>query len=61
MDELQHEYFLFLNRLRESGVTNMFGAGRYLAKHYDLSHRVAGKILIAWMRWVQSNPKNRDL
>ena len=46
MDELQHEYFLFLNRLRESGVTNMFGAGRYLAKHYDLSHRVAGKILI---------------
>ena len=53
--------FSFLNRLRESGVTNMFGAGEYLEKHMDLPRKVARAKLGEWMRWVESNPSNRDL
>jgi hypothetical protein len=56
-----NEYFLFLNRLRESGVTNMFGATPYLVKHMKLSKKEASKILADWMRWVSENDGNRDL
>ena len=53
--------FEFLNRLRESGETNMFGASPYLACACDLPKREASKILIEWMQWVESNPSNRDI
>ena len=53
--------FEFLNRLRESGETNMFGASPYLACAFDLPKREASKILIEWMQWVESNPSNRDI
>jgi hypothetical protein len=53
--------FEFLNRLRESGETNMFGASPYLACAFDLPKREASKILVEWMQWVESNPSNRDL
>jgi hypothetical protein len=53
--------FIYLNRLRESGETNMFGASPYLACAYDIPRREASKILTAWMQWVNENPSNRDL
>ena len=53
--------FEFLNRLRESGETNMFGASPYLACAFDLTRREASKILSEWMQWVNANPSNRDL
>lgn len=53
--------FEFLNRLRESGETNMFGASPYLACAFDIPKREASKILVEWMQWVESNPSNRDL
>ena len=53
--------FEFLNRLRESGETNMFGASPYLACAFDIPKREASKILIEWMQWVESNPSNRDI
>ena len=53
--------FLFLNRLRESGATNMFGASRYLVMEFDLPQREASKVLKEWMEWVNENPSNRDL
>ena len=53
--------FEFLNRLRESGETNMFGASPYLACAFDLPKREASKVLIEWMEWVNSNPANLDL
>jgi len=54
------EEFLYLNRLRESGDTNMFGAAPYLEMEFDLDRREARKVLMEWMRWVESNPENRD-
>lgn len=53
--------FEYLNRLRESGVTNMLGASPYLANAFDLPKREASKILVEWMEWVEANPSNRDL
>lgn len=52
--------FLFLNRLRESGATNMWGASPYLAKAFDINQRQAGQILVEWMKWVSENPSNRS-
>lgn len=52
--------FEFLNRLRESGETNMFGASPYIAEAFDVDRREASKILMEWMQWVNNNPSNRD-
>lgn len=44
------EYFVFLDNLRESGVTNMFGATPYLMAAFDhLTYDKARNILKAWM------------
>ena len=55
------EQFIYLNKLRESGETNMYGASPYLACAFDLPKREASKVLIEWMEWVNSNPANLDL
>ena len=55
------EFFIWLNRLRESGETNMYGASPYLQCAFSLNKREASKILVEWMEWVNSNPSNRDL
>ena len=43
------QVFLYLDRLRESGITNMWGASRYVEEQFDLSDRLAGDLLIKWM------------
>ena len=44
------EVFLFLDGLRASGVTNMWGAGAYLEQVYDMNKRDAKDYLLEWMR-----------
>lgn len=46
-DELK--YFDWLEKLRVSGITNMFGASPYLAAAFNLGQREAYKILVKWM------------
>ena len=53
--------FEFLNRLRESGETNMYGASPYLACAFDLPKREASKILVEWMEWVNEEPSRVNL
>lgn len=49
------EYFDFLDDLRESGVTNMFGAGPYLQEGFDgLKRNEAHHILGLWMKTFTS-------
>jgi hypothetical protein len=43
------EYYQYLEVLRESGVTNMFGASTYLVEDFGLKSREARKILVSWM------------
>jgi hypothetical protein len=47
-------YFDFLNALRDSGATNMFGAAPYLQKEFGLSRSEARKVLGKWMKSFES-------
>lgn len=44
-------YYDYLDSLRESGATNMFGAGAYLQRDFDLSRRESKDVLMQWMKW----------
>ena len=43
------EYLEYLDELRESGVTNMFGAGSYLEEEFGLTRNDARTVLMYWM------------
>jgi len=48
--EEYYEYYKYLEALRQSGVTNMFGAVPYLRKEYpQLSYEEASAVLSNWM------------
>jgi hypothetical protein len=40
----------YLDELRESGVTNMFGAGEYLREMYGFREVDAKAVLLYWMK-----------
>ena len=41
--------YTYLDDLRESGVTNMFGAGPYVEEAFDIPESEARELLIGWM------------
>lgn len=43
------KYYEFLEALRKSGETNMFGASPYLSAYYGMSSRKAIEILSEWI------------
>ena len=43
------EYYVYLEKLRQSGETNMFGSAPYLREAFGLGRREAIKILSSWM------------
>ena len=49
-DESAEFYFDYLNKLRDSGRTNMFGAVPYLRAEFGLDRNTARQILAKWMR-----------
>jgi hypothetical protein len=54
----QNEMFLYLDDLRDSGVTNMFGARPYLMRAFDIPPARATATLSAWMKtYSQRHPK----
>lgn len=50
MKDDKQEYFEYLDELRESGITNMFGARPYLQEEFGLETNEAGAILVEWMK-----------
>jgi hypothetical protein len=48
-EQVRLTHYRFLVKLRDSGATNMYGAGQYLEEAYGLSRKEAGKILVDWM------------
>jgi len=42
--------FTYLEGLRQSGVTNMFGAGPYLEREFGLNRNEANEVLLDWMK-----------
>lgn len=57
---MQRQYFIYLNRLRESGDTNMFGAAPYLQEEFGLNKTEARRTLADWMHWVEQDPERLD-
>lgn len=48
--QLEQEAMSFLNLLRDSGATNMFGAAPYVEDEFGIDKREARRILQLWMR-----------
>ena len=49
-DGLTEEHLDYLDGLRESAVTNMFGAGPYLEAEFGIDKRTAKSYLTFWMQ-----------
>ena len=47
---IRDEHLRFLDSLRESGATNMFGAGPYLVEAFGVDPKTSRTILGYWMR-----------
>ena len=55
------EYFEYLDQLRESGVTNMFGATPYLVEEFGVDRSTARRILTEWMRsFSERHPQEEE-
>ena len=50
MAKTTNKYWIYLENLRRSGITNMYGASPYLAAAFGLDEREARKILVDWMQ-----------
>jgi hypothetical protein len=48
--ELQEKVNVFLDRLRESGETNMFGAAPYVSDAFGVSRNEAKDLVKNWMQ-----------
>jgi hypothetical protein len=48
-DEQRAKYHEYLEQLRASGRTNMFGAAPYLMSRFGLERREAESVLLDWM------------
>ena len=48
-ENVSDEHLEYLDELRESGRTNMFGAGTYLMSEFGLSRTRAKEVLHYWM------------
>ncbi|HEY5392099.1 MAG TPA: hypothetical protein VIJ57_08285 [Hanamia sp.] len=48
--EQEKEAFEYLNDLRETGITNMFGAAPYLKEYLGLDILTARSLLSLWMK-----------
>jgi hypothetical protein len=56
--DLETQVFLYLDRLRESGITNMFGAGPYVENEFGLGRQEAKEHLIEWMETFEDRHPN---
>lgn len=54
----EQRYFKYLDALRESGETNMYGARPYLVEEFGLSKERAGEALQEWMNtFTERHPR----
>lgn len=44
-----NKYWIFLEKLRRSGITNMYAATPFLEKHFGIGFDEAQDILFDWM------------
>lgn len=44
-----NDYYETLERIRRSGITNMWSAAPYLADYEDISKTLAREVLLSWI------------
>lgn len=54
--ELNLEQFIYLDRLRINGLTNMLYAWSYLSQEFSIPELEAMKILASWMNTFDASP-----
>lgn len=56
---ITNDHLAFLDDLRDSGATNMFGARKYIYEEFpELSKEQAGEVLSYWMKTFSSRKKD---
>ncbi len=56
----KEKVFVYLDELRESGITNMFGAGPYVEDAFDMDRRTARSLVVEWMEtFEERHPVSR--
>jgi len=62
MNKLVHtnEIFKYLDGLRESGETNMFGAPAYVQKVFNMDKKEAINVVTEWMKQFKSKGKENE-
>lgn len=61
MGKTQNVYWIYLEKLRRSGVTNMYGAAPYLEAEFGISYREAVSILADWMKNYNRDDYDEEL
>lgn len=56
---MTEEHFEYLDELRESGRTNMFGAGSYLEQVFGLERGTASKYVGHWMETFSQRQREK--
>jgi len=57
-DDSKTIVFEFLDGLRESGITNMYGAGSYLEDEFRITRKESNSLLDEWMKtFAERHPK----
>ncbi len=52
---MKPEHKKYLDKLRQSGATNMFGAAAYLMREFSLDRQEAQAILSEWMKTFKTD------
>tara|TARA_R100001082_G_scaffold50975_2_gene27663 strand:- start:365 stop:580 length:216 start_codon:yes stop_codon:yes gene_type:complete len=56
---LKNEVFLYLEELRKSGETNMFGAASYIENDFEVDKNIARRFLSEWMKTYNKKDKEQ--
>jgi len=56
-EKCNEKHLEFLDRLRDSGITNMFGAAPYLQSLFPLTKKESREILTYWMKTFSDRNK----
>ena len=58
--EEKEEVFEYLDELRESGETNMFGAASYIKKDFGYTEKQSIELLLEWMETFEERHKGQQ-
>lgn len=60
LNHYENEVFLYLEELKMSGETNMFGAGKYLQERFEMTKEEARDMLSLWMKSYYKNDEYEE-